>query len=170
MDLGRPYADVIPGPRGRVLSVLVQLATPVTVRALAARAGVSPQGALIPALMALMAWGDRWTTDTDGPPLLLRHTSCGHDTQPTVACSHCAQPITHTTITAHTGPGARAESGTAVIAGLLHPPPRRPAPPVTGPPSDRHDEDRDRPHPGFGPLPPPAGSHRKDAAHGSLPG
>jgi predicted nucleotidyltransferase len=46
MNLGRPYADVIPGPRGRVLSVLAQLATPVTVRALAASAGVSPQGAL----------------------------------------------------------------------------------------------------------------------------
>ena len=46
MDLGRPYADVVPGVRGLVLSTLAQLAVPVTVRALARHAQVSPQGAL----------------------------------------------------------------------------------------------------------------------------
>jgi predicted nucleotidyltransferase len=46
VDLGRPYADVIPGVRGAILSTLAQLAGPVTVRALARHAGVSPQGAL----------------------------------------------------------------------------------------------------------------------------
>ncbi|MGH9065423.1 MAG: nucleotidyltransferase domain-containing protein [Acidimicrobiales bacterium] len=46
MDVARPYADVIPGPRGRLLATLVQLETPVTVRALARHAGISPQGAL----------------------------------------------------------------------------------------------------------------------------
>ena len=46
MDVGRPYVDVVPGVRGAVLAVLAQLAVPVTVRALARHAGVSPQGAL----------------------------------------------------------------------------------------------------------------------------
>ena len=46
MDVGQPWADVIPGARGVVLATLVQLEAPVTVRALARHAGVSPQGAL----------------------------------------------------------------------------------------------------------------------------
>ncbi|MGH9245593.1 MAG: nucleotidyltransferase domain-containing protein [Acidimicrobiales bacterium] len=46
MDAAHPYADVIPGPRGRLLATLVQLETPVTVRALGRHAGISPQGAL----------------------------------------------------------------------------------------------------------------------------
>lgn len=46
MDLSKPLADVIPGPRGRLLATLVQLEAPVTVRALARHAGVAPQTAL----------------------------------------------------------------------------------------------------------------------------
>ena len=46
MDLGDPLADIIPGPRGRILATLVQLSTPVTTRALAGHAGVSPQTTL----------------------------------------------------------------------------------------------------------------------------
>ena len=46
MDVGRPWADVMAGARGAVLATLVQLEAPVTVRALARHAGVSPQGAL----------------------------------------------------------------------------------------------------------------------------
>lgn len=46
VDLSRPVADVIPGPRGQVLATMVQLEAPVTVRALARHAGVAPQTAL----------------------------------------------------------------------------------------------------------------------------
>lgn len=46
VDTAQPYADVLPGPRGRLLATLVQLELPVTVRALARYAGISPQGAL----------------------------------------------------------------------------------------------------------------------------
>jgi predicted nucleotidyltransferase len=46
MDLGRPYADVLTGARGRVLAALVRAPEPLTVRALAAKAGTSPQGTL----------------------------------------------------------------------------------------------------------------------------
>ena len=41
MDLARPYADVVPGPRGAVLAVLVRLERPVTIRELARQAHVS---------------------------------------------------------------------------------------------------------------------------------
>jgi predicted nucleotidyltransferase len=46
VDVGQPYADVVPGARGALLATLAQLAVPVTVRALARHAAVSPQGAL----------------------------------------------------------------------------------------------------------------------------
>ena len=46
MDLGRPIADMIPGPRGQLLATLAQLEAPVTTRALARYADVAPQTAL----------------------------------------------------------------------------------------------------------------------------
>lgn len=46
MNVGRPYADVVPGVRGSALATLAHLAVPVTVRALARHAEVSPQAAL----------------------------------------------------------------------------------------------------------------------------
>jgi predicted nucleotidyltransferase len=46
MDLSRPLADILPGARGQVLTTLVQLEAPVTVRALARHAEVAPQTAL----------------------------------------------------------------------------------------------------------------------------
>jgi predicted nucleotidyltransferase len=46
VDVSRPYADVLSGARGKVLAALVQLAVPVTARALARYAGVAPQTAL----------------------------------------------------------------------------------------------------------------------------
>lgn len=44
--MGHPYADLLPGPRGRLLVTLAQLARPVSVRELSALAGTSPQYAL----------------------------------------------------------------------------------------------------------------------------
>ncbi|MHB8288581.1 MAG: nucleotidyltransferase domain-containing protein [Acidimicrobiales bacterium] len=46
MDLGRPSADLLPGPRGRLLVTMAQLGRPVTVRELARYAKTSPQSAL----------------------------------------------------------------------------------------------------------------------------
>lgn len=43
--------------------------------------------------LALMAWGDRWLADADGPPLELRHRTCGATTRPVVACSACGEPL-----------------------------------------------------------------------------
>lgn len=46
MDLARPLADIIHGPRAQLLATIVQLEAPMTVRALARHAGVAPQTAL----------------------------------------------------------------------------------------------------------------------------
>src|SRR5437899_8938323 len=59
---------------------------------------------LVPVLLALAAWGDRWASP-DGPPVVFVHESCGHDTSATVVCSACGQPLAGTRVRARRGPG-----------------------------------------------------------------
>ncbi len=58
----------------------------------------------VPVLMAIIAWGDRWTAH-DGPPVLFTHRTCGHDTVATVACSACSAALDHHDIHTRPGPG-----------------------------------------------------------------
>ncbi len=60
---------------------------------------------LVPAMMALVAWGDRWTADKAGPPMLFVHLACGHDTAAAVVCSACGQPLPRDEISFRPGPG-----------------------------------------------------------------
>jgi DNA-binding HxlR family transcriptional regulator len=71
---------------------------------------------IVPALITLMAWGDRWSTPPGGPPALLVH-SCGERFTPTVTCPHCGGPADADTITVVAGPGAAQGPGTMVLAG-----------------------------------------------------
>ncbi len=48
---------------------------------------------LFPAIAALLAWGDRWLGNGDGPPVGLYHRPCGHDAQVDVVCGHCRQSL-----------------------------------------------------------------------------
>lgn len=48
---------------------------------------------LFPVISTLVSWGDKYYSDSAGPPILRRHTLCGHDTQPVLSCSHCAEPV-----------------------------------------------------------------------------
>ncbi len=70
---------------------------------------------LAPVLMALMAWGDKWATPPGGPPVRLRHDSCGALFTPRVCCSDCGEPVTAATVTELPGPGAAAGPGTALL-------------------------------------------------------
>ncbi len=76
-------------------------------------------GELAVAIMALMAWGDRWTAGAAGPPMLLRHQSCGEQTSPTVACSECGEPLRAEDVSPEPGPGARPGPGTVGIGHAL---------------------------------------------------
>ncbi len=60
---------------------------------------------LAPALLALVAWGDRWTAD-EGPPVLFSHARCGQDTVATVVCSSCTEPLSREEVSIRPGPGA----------------------------------------------------------------
>ncbi len=74
---------------------------------------------LVPVLLALTAWGDRWVAPEAGPPMRFRHDPCRHLSTPTVTCSACRQPITGNDITVTPGPGGRTAPGTALIATVL---------------------------------------------------
>jgi DNA-binding HxlR family transcriptional regulator len=47
---------------------------------------------LLPVLLALMRWGDRWTEDGE-PPVRLEHTPCRHVIEPTLVCDHCREDL-----------------------------------------------------------------------------
>jgi DNA-binding HxlR family transcriptional regulator len=72
--------------------------------------------ALVPVVMAMMAWGDRFATPPGGPPMRLHHETCGADFTPTVCCSACGEPIDPDAVRASPGPGATPGPGTRVLA------------------------------------------------------
>jgi DNA-binding HxlR family transcriptional regulator len=74
---------------------------------------------LVPVLMALTAWGDKWVRPAEGKPILFRHQSCGHVFSPQVTCPHCSGAVKAAQVTALPGPGGRRKRGTMVIAGML---------------------------------------------------
>jgi DNA-binding HxlR family transcriptional regulator len=47
---------------------------------------------LVGVVLVMMRWGDRWTSEGDAPVTII-HTTCGHATQPVVACSECGDEL-----------------------------------------------------------------------------
>jgi DNA-binding HxlR family transcriptional regulator len=74
---------------------------------------------LVDVLLALMAWGDRWTAGRAGPPVLLRHRACGELTQAEIRCARCGEPLHADEVTVEPGPGGSAGAGTRVVAERL---------------------------------------------------
>lgn len=44
---------------------------------------------LLPVMLSMMRWGDKWHPGEMGAPVRFTHTTCGHVTSPTVVCDHC---------------------------------------------------------------------------------
>jgi DNA-binding HxlR family transcriptional regulator len=63
---------------------------------------------LNPVLLELMRWGDRWDAPAPGPPVMVEHRDCGHETHVVQTCSHCGGELTARNVRLHDGPGARA--------------------------------------------------------------
>jgi DNA-binding HxlR family transcriptional regulator len=57
-------------------------------------------------LLAITAWGDRWTAGEAGPPVLLRHKSCGELTHAELRCAHCGELLHASEVDVELGPGA----------------------------------------------------------------
>jgi DNA-binding HxlR family transcriptional regulator len=49
---------------------------------------------LLPVLLAMITWGDRWTTDSGMPPVTLTHRTCGCVAHAVVACDQCGEELT----------------------------------------------------------------------------
>jgi DNA-binding HxlR family transcriptional regulator len=77
---------------------------------------------VLPIVLALMAWGDKWTTDRSGAPTTLVHTTCGHPTTAVPHCAECGERLRREDIVLHAGPGGRVASGTMSIGAHLEPP------------------------------------------------
>ena len=43
---------------------------------------------LLPAVVALMQWGDRWEADSAGPPVEITDRDCHHPVELILRCSH----------------------------------------------------------------------------------
>jgi DNA-binding HxlR family transcriptional regulator len=61
-------------------------------------------------LLVMVRWGDRWTDDGAGPPVLYRHRACGQTSHVELHCSQCDRPMHASDIDVLPGPGARAQS------------------------------------------------------------
>jgi DNA-binding HxlR family transcriptional regulator len=59
-----------------------------------------------PVAITLMQWGDRYLAGDDGPPTILHHRICDHDTQPVCVCGHCGKPLHARDVEPRPGPGA----------------------------------------------------------------
>lgn len=71
---------------------------------------------LMPPLLALTAWGDKWASERTGPPMLFEHRKCGKIFAAQVHCPHCRTAVDAKDVVARPGPGGKAARGTRVIA------------------------------------------------------
>lgn len=62
---------------------------------------------LVPALIGLTQWGDKWAAP-DGPPIRYRHTGCDGEITVQAVCEHCGT-TDHQDVAATLGPGMPAE-------------------------------------------------------------
>jgi DNA-binding HxlR family transcriptional regulator len=60
---------------------------------------------LFPAIVALMRWGDTHLAGPEGPPIVLRHNTCGELADPRLTCQHCGEEIGVRDVTPEPGPG-----------------------------------------------------------------
>jgi DNA-binding HxlR family transcriptional regulator len=61
-------------------------------------------------LLAIMAWGDRWTAGDAGPPVLLRHKVCGQLTHAELRCARCGATLHARDVEVEASPDATADA------------------------------------------------------------
>lgn len=64
---------------------------------------------LFGAIVFLMRWGDEHLPNPGGPPIILRHNTCGEIIDPRLICAHCGDEITARNVTPEAGPGFKDE-------------------------------------------------------------
>lgn len=56
-------------------------------------------------MTAMRQWGDRWAAP-GGPPVRIRHSTCGRLVAAMPVCTHCGEQLDVQSVTAEPGPGA----------------------------------------------------------------
>ena len=56
-------------------------------------------------IAAMAAWSDRWLAGPAGPPIVLHHEACHHDTTTRLVCAHCNTELELEDMSASLGPG-----------------------------------------------------------------
>ncbi|WP_067843706.1 winged helix-turn-helix transcriptional regulator [Nocardia lijiangensis] len=74
---------------------------------------------LYPVLATLIAWGDKWSAGTEGPPVVTVHRSCGQHASGVVVCEECGEPLTAESVHWQSGPGARRGPGTMLVGDFI---------------------------------------------------
>jgi DNA-binding HxlR family transcriptional regulator len=64
---------------------------------------------LQPVMLAMLAWGDRYTAGPAGAPLETVHEGCGHAFHMVPTCSECGEPVDTRNVHSRSGPGATDE-------------------------------------------------------------
>ncbi len=60
---------------------------------------------LLPVLLAMMAWGDRWMDQDAGPPIVVRHRGCDSIITAACTCPCCGDTLTPDMVETAKGPG-----------------------------------------------------------------
>jgi DNA-binding HxlR family transcriptional regulator len=63
---------------------------------------------LLPVVLALTEWGDRWMSPDAGPPILYEHSMCGGPVSQRIVCANCGEVHDLTEVHARIGPGMTA--------------------------------------------------------------
>jgi DNA-binding HxlR family transcriptional regulator len=62
---------------------------------------------LFPLLMAVLAWGDKWSHGEEGPLVRLHHHACGKRTKAGLRCSACGEPLSPAELSTSFAPAYR---------------------------------------------------------------
>lgn len=74
---------------------------------------------LAPILLAIRAWGDRWEFGEEGPPMVIRHETCGALISAVPSCSNCGEELQLADLTPLRGPSFEPGPGTAEVEAAL---------------------------------------------------
>jgi len=64
---------------------------------------------LLPVLLSIMSWGDKWMSDAGKVPVIFVHKDCGEETTPKLVCSHCGGDLNAHNVYPTAGQGAPPE-------------------------------------------------------------
>ena len=74
---------------------------------------------LYPVIMGIVHWGNVHYAGEDGPPMLHRHRTCGHDVEPVLTCKACGEALDARAVEVR--PGQMGAGQVAAGPGLDHP-------------------------------------------------